>query len=205
MANWIIESVGDSPRRWSGAKGGTNLSYRIKVKSDDGSKQPPRDSAEYANVELVQKESTAAPTPGQKIEGDVTIRPWQTKEGEKKEDLKFEKPRGSFGGGGGGGRTWKPRPDDSPLVYAARQASIGTQHSQDMAIRVLELAFAHDQGVDELMDLLGVERSVEADGKTVVLGLVAAFQRQVNMAGANAWEVEEKRNRIADALAKIGG
>jgi len=200
MPLWVIESVGDNPRSWSGSKGGTNLSYRVKVKSKDGSKQPPRDSDTYANVELVQKESTAAPTVGQEIEGTVDLRPWETKDGEKKEDLKFNKPRGAGYGGGGGGRAWKPRPDDSPLVYVSRQAMIGTQHSQDMALRVLELA--QRLGTDDwggIMADLGVE--IEHDGTP--LGLVAAFQRQVNMAGAAAWKSEEENSRLAKALAAI--
>jgi len=200
VALWVIESVGGSPRSWSGAKGGTNLSYKIRCKTKDGSKQPPRNSPSYADVELVQKESTPAPTAGQEIEGDVIEREWKSKDGEKSgKALKFEKPRSGFGGGGGG-RAWKPRPDDSPMVYASRQASIGTQHSQDMAIRVVELAFAQDVPVEQLMEVLGVETKA----KEKELGLVAAFQRQVNMAGATAWENEEKNNRIAGALAKLG-
>lgn len=137
MAVWVVESVDSNPRSWSGAKGGTNLSYRVKIKTKDGSKQPPRDSAEYAGVELVQKEATPAPAAGGELTGDVVIRPWKTKEGEAREDLKFEKERSFGGGNGGGGRGWQPRIDDDPVVYAGKQAAIAAQTSLERATELV--------------------------------------------------------------------
>jgi hypothetical protein len=162
MAVWVVESVDANPRSWSGAKGGTNISYRVKIKTKDGSKQPPRDSASYAGVELVQKEATPAPTAGAEIEGDVTIRPWETKQGEKREDLKFEKPRG-YGGGGGGGRGWQPRIDDDPVVYAGKQAAIAAQTSLERATELV-LACGVDGAVAEEVASRVIAIAVDYEG-----------------------------------------
>lgn len=135
MALWKIESVGDSPRKWKSSKGGENVSYRIKVKTKDGSKQPPRDSTEYANVELVQRETTAAPVAGGDLDGTIEEREYESG-GEKRKDLKFSKTK-QFGGGGGGGRGWQPRIDDDPVVYAGKQAAIAAQTSIERATELV--------------------------------------------------------------------
>lgn len=196
VALWKVKSVGDNPRTWTNKHKKEMVSYRIAVETADGSEQPPKGQKSYSKVELVQVPATAAPKPGDQLDGSIEVRKYG--ENNEKEDLKFTKTQQ---GRGGGGRSYKPRPDDAPPVYAERQAKIAAQHSQDMALRVLELAAQTNDDPVSIMERLGVE--TEHDGKT--LGLVAAFSRQVNMAGAGAWNSEEEHGRIAGALAKIGG
>lgn len=193
---WKVKSVGDDPRTWKNKRQDTMVSYRIVVETADGSEQPPKGQKSYSRVELVQKPETPAPKAGDQLDGDIEVRKYG--ENNEKEDLKFKKAQR---GGGGGGRSWKPRPDDSPVVYADRQAKIAAQHSQNMALRVLELAAQTNEDPVSIMDRLGVQ--TEHDGKS--MGLVAAFSRQVNIAGEAAWKREEDNGAIAGALAKIGG
>lgn len=203
MALWTIKSVGDSPRTWKNRQNQDMVSYKIAVEAKDGQPHPPKNQKAYSNVELVQKPTSPAPTAGAELDGDIEERTFKKKDDTEGKSLKFKKAQ--RGGGGGGGRSWKPRPDDSPMVFASRQASIGTQHSQDMAIRVLELAAGGTMTVEAIMQELGVETTIEVEGQEHQLGLVAAFQRQVNQAGAKAWEREEENGVIAAALAQIGG
>lgn len=134
MALWTIKKVADNPRKWDAKKGGKNVSYRIDIEAKDGAKQPPNDSATYNRVELVQRETTAAPTVGQELDGTVAVREYES-QGEKKKDLKFTKAGQQ--GGGGGGRGWQPRLEDDPVVYAGKQAAIAAQTSLERATEVV--------------------------------------------------------------------
>lgn len=193
-----VLTVADDTRSWTNKQSSKEmLSYRVKLKAPDGT--------EHARVELAQLETTAAPKAGDKLDGSITKRFYEA-QGETKSDLQFKKAsRGGGFGGGGGGRAWKPRPDDAPVVYAAKQAQIVAQHSQNMAIRVLELAAAHSETGDfsGIMADLGVPLSFERDGDTVKLGLVDAFQRHASIAAGEAWKREEEKGRVAKALADL--
>lgn len=194
-----VTAVADNPREWQGSKGGKMLSYRLTLKQGANSQD---------RVELAQKESTPAPKVGDKLTGDLTKRYYEAK-GQIKSDFKFQKERT---GPGGGGRAWKPRPDDAPVVYAAKQAQIVAQHSQNMALRILELAhtrlaLVHPDGDGDLsgeaialMETLGVELK---DGDDNELGLVDAFARHASLAAADAWKREEDKQNVAKALAAL--
>lgn len=181
MANWEIVAVGDDPREWQGSKGGPNLSWRLGIKSADGSTQPPRGKAEYAGVEYVAKKDKPAPQPGQKIEGEVKIRPWKTKEGEDREDLKFEKPRGF---GGGGGRGWQPRIDDDPVVYAGKQAAIAAQTSLE---RATEMVLACLRDTDKADPTVLAETVIE-----VATEYEEHIQERARAAGQRVREAKQK-------------
>lgn len=187
-ASWEIAKVADRTRDWSSKQGGKMRSYYIGIKTD--SPQPPDDKDKYDGVELAQRETTPAPTVGQKLDGYLETR---THEGRRY--LKFKKAQR---GAGGGGRAWKPRPDDSPLVFAQRQASIARQHSQDMAIRVLELAKGDEAEARKLLDILGIEH--QAEDKPI--GLIAAVQMDVDRYGRAAWDREAENGRIKTAMAE---
>lgn len=185
---WKVTAVHGEPREWTASKGGKMLSYRITIEAGE---------RKLERVELAQRETTAAPKVGDEIEGSVEQRHYESG-GEVKSDLKLKKATGGYGGGGG--RAWKPRPDDAPVIYAARQAQIVAQHSQDMAMRVLELSRKSGESPVEIMELLGVSQE-DADGNP--LGLVDAFQRHAGKSAATAWAREAESGMIAKALAEI--
>lgn len=210
QGEWEITHVADNPRKWDAKKGGPMLSYRINLKCGDKS---------FERVELTQKESTDAPTVGQKMDGEVQRRFYGAND--ENTDLQFRKAaRGGGYGGGGGGRSWKPRPDDAPPVWAGKQAQIVAQHSQNMALRVLELAHASDRPAAEIMGDLGVKTTVQkarcvgcgqmvepnaesAEGDTVELGIVDAFALYANEAFERAWQREDRGGAVRDALAAL--
>jgi len=188
MPTFKITKVHDEVRDWDSTKGGKMRSYRIDLEGPD----VPRD-----RIELAQKVETAAPTVGQTLEGVINERTYGDPP---KKDYKFQKAQA---GGGGGGRSWKPRPDDSPVVYAARQAAILRQHSQDMGLRVMELADRSGVTPTQIMEELGITMEIERGGEKVALGLAAAFMVDAGQASNAAWDLEEEKHRIADAMAKV--
>jgi hypothetical protein len=149
----------------------------------------------------VQKPETAAPKAGDELDGAIETREYEA-QGEKRTALKFKKTQGFGGGRGGGGRAWKPRPDDSPVVYAGRQASIQRQHSQDMAMRIVELAASSNQSVDDVCSALGLP---EKDGDGNKLDLIDRVSFDVNVVTRAAWQREAEHGNIAKEMAKIGG
>jgi hypothetical protein len=189
-----VEAVsGDEPRSWStkGDNPRPMLSYRLTVK-DSG-------DATFTDVELAQLETSPAPKAGDSIEGVVNRRFYEW-DGEEKSALQFKKAARGFGGGGGG-RAYKPRPDDAPVVYAARQAQIVAQHSQDMALRVLELARQSGDDPDLIMATLGIPTTDESGAS---VGLVNAFRHDASLAAKDAWQREAQGKGIATALAALG-
>lgn len=175
MPEYIIENVHADTRDWLSKfakdKGQTDpdmRSYRLDLKDGDGNVRQ--------RIELAQKITTAAPQAGSKIEGTINERQYGDPP---KTDYKLTKPAGGGGGGrGGGGRAWKPRPDDAPPVWSGKQAQIVAQHSQNMALRVLELAARTEptttvtnpgevvEGLDPvaaIMDRLGVKTTVQKE------------------------------------------
>lgn len=136
-----------------------------------------------SEVSWFTKATTPLPAAGEKIEGTIE---------ESQYGPKFKKARA----GGGGGRPYKPRPDDAPEVYAAKQAQIVAQHSQDMALRVLELAQASGDGPQTIMESLGVAMIREDQ---TPLGLVEAFSLDASRAAAAAWAREAERKAIRGA------
>lgn len=199
-----VTRVGEETRDWQtkGDNPREMRSYRISVKLGD---------KEFKSVELGQLKTTAAPTVGQKLNGKVMEREYEYG-GQTKTDLKFEKARG--GGGRGGGRAYKPRPEDAPTVYVAKQAQIVAQHSQNMALRVLELASSriaaspdpsgdlHGEAVN-IMGELGIPMTASVGGEDTDLGLVQAFTADANRAGKRAAEIETENRTITDALKAI--
>jgi hypothetical protein len=192
-----VVSVGDSTRDWKNKADKEMRSYAVQFKAPDGSS--------HGNVELAQLPTTAPPVAGAKIDGHIERRFYTKKDGTEGSALQFKKA--ARGGGGGGGRPWKPRPDDAPPVYAAKQAQIVAQHSQNMAIRVLELAEATaartgNEDWTGIMADLGV--SLEPpEGSDKPLGLVDAFQRHASMAAANAWLREQEKGAVAKAMEAV--
>lgn len=188
-----ILAVGDGARDWQTKSDPPRemRSYRIKLRDTEGN--------EHGNVELAQLQTTAPPVAGQKLNGHVERRFY----GDNDEKVALQFKKAARGGGGGGGRAWKPRPDDAPVVYAAKQAQIVAQHSQNMALRVLELA--HATGTDDwagIMADLGVSLD-PPEGSQKPLGLVDAFARHASMAAATAWLREKEKHAVADALAEL--
>lgn len=191
MPTYTITKVHDSVRDWSGQGDHPMKSYRIDLADANG--QPVRE-----RVELAQRATTAVPTVGQKIDGQINERKY-TSAGEEKTDWKFQKAGG--GGGGGGGRPWKPRPDDCPEVYASRQAMIARQHSQNIGMRILELAHASGDDLATVMDRLGIAYATDKGD----LSVVDAVAKDVATTGFRAWTHEtgsDTQDKIADALAR---
>jgi len=184
----IVAVLAEEPRPWDSTKGGPMLSWRIDVEAGEQTLE---------RVELAQKKTTAKPEVGQELDGHVQRRFFGT-DGV---DLQFRKAaRFGGGGGGGSGRAWKPRPDDAPVVYAAKQAQIVCQHSQNMALRVLELAEKSGESTETLMSRLGV---LTETGDGQALGLVEAFSRDASLAAARAWRREHEKKAVSDALADL--
>jgi len=168
------------------------LSYKLTIK-DSG-------DATFNDVELALAETSPAPKAGDSIEGVVNRRFYEW-DGEEKSALQFKKAaRGGFGGGGG--RAYKPRPDDAPVVYAARQAQIVAQHSQDMALRVLELAQA--SGTDDHSGIMADLGIPTTDDTGAAIGLAEAFRRDASVAAKDAWRREAEGKGIASALQALG-
>lgn len=188
---WEIGTVHGEPRAWQSQKGGDMLSYRIDVRPKG------KDEPVFRRVELAQKKDTAAPQSGGTLDGEVTERTYG--ENNEKTDLKFKKA--ARGGGGGGGGRYKPRPDDSPKVYAARQAQIARQHSQDVAFRIVELAHAVSKPVGEVAAEVGIV--LAPDGSEEPLSLVEAVHADVTRAGASAWSREADNGMIAAAVKEV--
>lgn len=196
MPQYTVKNVRADTRDWTSAKGGKMRSYRIDLVAADGAVNTGIDGK---GVELAQRETTPPPKEGDTLDGAITERKWG--ENNDKIDLKFQKAQGA---GGGGGRSWKPRPDDSPKVYASRQAAILRQHSQDMALRVMELAQASNAEPQEVMDALGVDTTIEREGQDPAhLGLVQAFMVDAGRASNAAWDLEDTKHRIADAMKEV--
>ena len=132
------------------------------------------------------KDTMPLPAPGSTLTGEIEPGPYGPK---------FKKAGGA-GGGGGGGRPYKPRPDDAPEVFAARQASIARQHSQDMALRILELAQTSGQTSLAICEELGV-RTISDEQKPIPL--LEAISLDVSLAGAQAWAREREKRAIRAA------
>ena len=114
MPTYTVTDVSPNVRDWSSQQGGPMKEYRVHL--NDGSQ-------DHMNVEWSRKQSSPAPVKGQQIEG--------TLEDRGSHGLKL-KVAPSFGGGG------FARPEDPK-----RAARILRQHSQDMALRTIEVALQH--------------------------------------------------------------
>jgi hypothetical protein len=184
----VVKLDNPTPREWSGSGGSEWESYRVTIEPAGGGDQ-------IANVELNEKKGSPAPAPGKELHGDVDT--------SGQYGPKFKRARkGGFGGGGGGGRAWKPRPDDSPLVYVSRQAGIIRQHSQDVALRILALAAEkHDGDFAGVCADLGLDLG---DGDDGPVGLIDAVSRDVSRAAGAAWSREKEKETIKNALADLG-
>lgn len=193
MPKYVVSKVHDEVRDWTG-KGGAMKSYRIDLADEAGQTVGER-------IELPQKATTAVPSVGDLLEGDIEQREYEAG-GEKRTDHKFKKASAyGGGGGGGGGRKYTPRPDDAPEVYASRQAMIARQHSQDVGMRILELAQSSGDDVATIMDRLGINYAKDEQ----TLSVLDAVARDVNLAGFRAWTLEtgEERDSVKAALARI--
>jgi hypothetical protein len=190
MPLYKIAKVHDDVRDWKNQRGDAMKSYRIDLADAQGQIVRER-------CELAQKESTQRPVAGNELDGEIQHRTYGDPP---KDDYKFKKAYG--GGAGGGGRSWKPRPDDAPEVYAARQAMIARQHSQDVGMKILELAQASGDDVAVVMDRLGISYAKGEETLTVL----DAVAKDVAVAGFRAWiheTGEETQDSIKDALGRL--
>lgn len=157
-----ITAVRSGPRKWQSTKGGEMHSYRVDLADANGQVTQ--------NVERNKKPTSDPPKEGDQEYGDIEHG------GEYGPKFKTASRPGS-GGGGGGGRA--KRPDDDPKVYAARQAAIARQHSQEMALRFLESRNGlgdSDASDDEILDY--VMRTAERFHEDVSKAARDAFRRQ---------------------------
>jgi len=111
VPTFTITDVSPNVRDWNSQQGGPMKEYRVHLAEGD---------QRHMNVEWSRKATSPAPTEGQQIEGTIEDRG--------QHGLKL-KVAPSFGGGG------FARPEDPK-----RAARILRQHSQDMALRTLELS-----------------------------------------------------------------
>lgn len=159
-----IAGVRSGPREWTNKAGGKMHSYRVDLADANGQITQ--------NVERNKKPESAPPQVGDVEYGDIESG------GEYGPKFKLaSRPGGGGGGGGGGGRA--RRPDDDPKVYAARQAAIARQHSQEMALRFLEARDGlgdSDASDDEILDY--VFKIAERIHEDVSKAAREAFRRQ---------------------------
>lgn len=112
-ANYEVVAVSDTVRDWDSTKGGPMKGYRVHLKGEDG--------GIVANCEWSRKQTSPAPTVGQKLYGDIDL--------EAQYGPKFKQAQ--QGGGGGGGSYGK-----SP----GEQRMIAMQASHKVAVDVTRIA-----------------------------------------------------------------
>lgn len=117
MPNYTIREVIGQPNAWNSTKGGPMLSYSLDVTGDDGF---------TGQVELNQKQTTAAPTVGQVIDG--TLDRSNPKYAPK---LKKTPPQG-----GGGPRSGAGRPRD-PAERESIERSVAYKGAVDLVAAML--------------------------------------------------------------------
>jgi len=108
---YTIVKVHEQTRPWVSEKAGPMMSYRIDVRDSGG--------IVSERVELAQKTTTAPPVEGSALEGDIDL-----------SGSYGPKMKKAYAAGPGGGRVMSPED----------RASIVRQHSQEMAMNLINLA-----------------------------------------------------------------
>jgi hypothetical protein len=149
VSTYTVKSVGAEPREWTSSHGGTFLSYKVDFTTEDGQLE--------GGVEWNKKPESRAPSVGEQVVGHL-------EEGNFGPKFKIDydatkelggAPSGSSeartGTGGGQGKNWQPERERDP----ERAARILRQHSQEMALRYLNISDdrpVHLEGVFALAD-----------------------------------------------------